>query len=341
MRNKHTISVFVVLALLISMISGSFAIDASSMDGDNYFITTPYEYPITPADDQWKELVSHIDMIDACQIPENILNHMSTEALVETVLNYPLLSDMLAWSDKTAGFKSVASNFNGLTELLSRVDAPDILGSSQIMLMQQKDINDDENYLERNKARCATLILNNINKDLMTAYTLPEPQTGAIMTPSGSYVLYYKELTFVDLANLFDNVPFTETDFSDLELHYEKTYPLAEKIGPISPSYNCHSYAWYSTSTNNKYWLLDINPYIYDPFYVAVRLSDAKKGDKVVYIDNSDYPPNFVHSAIVYSVPTNSDFLDRIATSKWDFMGVYKHPIGHCPYAGRYYNVYR
>ena len=55
-----------------------------------------YDFPIKPGTEEWKAMVSHDEMLKACQVPELVLQKMSTEGLVETVLNYPLYGDMKA-----------------------------------------------------------------------------------------------------------------------------------------------------------------------------------------------------------------------------------------------------
>ena len=82
-----------------------------------------YNYPIKPGTEEWKALGGHDRMLESCQIPENILKNMSTKGLVETVLNYPLLFDMMAYNSIQFGYDQVVSKFNGLQELFNRKDA--------------------------------------------------------------------------------------------------------------------------------------------------------------------------------------------------------------------------
>jgi len=70
---------------------------------------------------------SHQEMIDACEIPEETLRQMTTQALLESVLNYPLLGDVLAYDDSEAGFEAMVDSFRGLEEFLSREDAAEVL----------------------------------------------------------------------------------------------------------------------------------------------------------------------------------------------------------------------
>lgn len=86
-----------------------------------------YNFPIKPGTAAWAALPTHDDMLRATQLPARVLAPMSTEGLVETVLNYPLYNDMLAFNDLQYGFNTVASRFNGLTALLQRPDAGAVL----------------------------------------------------------------------------------------------------------------------------------------------------------------------------------------------------------------------
>lgn len=80
-------------------------------------ISSVYNYPIKPGTDEWKALKTHKEMLAACQIPQNILNNMTTEALVESCLDYPLFSDILAYNETQNGFSKIASRFNGLGQV--------------------------------------------------------------------------------------------------------------------------------------------------------------------------------------------------------------------------------
>ncbi len=80
-----------------------------------------YKYPITPKSDEWKEFTTHQQMIDACTIPEALLEQLSTEELYELVMD-SLILDIYCFNTKTEGFEVVKQRFNGLQELLQRKD---------------------------------------------------------------------------------------------------------------------------------------------------------------------------------------------------------------------------
>lgn len=83
-------------------------------------IDAPYDFPVKPGMPEWAACESHEEMVSACQIPENILSQMSTSALVETCLNYPLKYDYYAFNDIREGLLVMLENFNGLRELGKR-----------------------------------------------------------------------------------------------------------------------------------------------------------------------------------------------------------------------------
>ena len=49
-----------------------------------------YRYPIIPGTESWNALRNHQQMVDACQIPEDVISKMTTSELNETIIAYPL-----------------------------------------------------------------------------------------------------------------------------------------------------------------------------------------------------------------------------------------------------------
>jgi len=116
-----------------------------------------YEYPIKPGTEEWKAFETHDDMLKACQIPESTLKSMSTKGLVETVLEYPLFGDIMAYSSIQQGFEVVASRFNGLSELLNRKDA----GTELLAIYSKMNPQDiEENWGDIQKGAHAVSIAN-------------------------------------------------------------------------------------------------------------------------------------------------------------------------------------
>jgi hypothetical protein len=66
-------------------------------------------------------------MVAACQVPESVLEEMSTPGLVETILNYPLYGDIYAFNTIQQGFDVMSSRFSAFEELFDRKDAGAVL----------------------------------------------------------------------------------------------------------------------------------------------------------------------------------------------------------------------
>ena len=82
-----------------------------------------YQFPMRPGTPAWSALKTHGEMLAATQVPLSVLKEMSTEGLVETCLDYPLLFEIYLYSAPQDGFEKVSARFNGLQELLLRSDA--------------------------------------------------------------------------------------------------------------------------------------------------------------------------------------------------------------------------
>ncbi len=85
-----------------------------------FYISDTYKYPILPGTDTWKELSSLAEKVEVCQIPEKKLNTISTEGLLETLLNYPLILDYSFFDKMQNGFNRIKTENNGFAELYGR-----------------------------------------------------------------------------------------------------------------------------------------------------------------------------------------------------------------------------
>lgn len=149
----------------------------------------------------------------------------------------------------------------------------------------------------------------------VNAVASPNTQIYTITTPSG---------TILDCAFLVTG-EFSQTDIDQANYYEDSTYPNASRQRSATGKYNCHSYAWYSTSSSNNIWIHYNLYYTSDPYYSLVTIGNrfsipalAPSGSKV------DYPSDG-HSAIKYS---SSKLI-----SKWGDYGLYIHAPGYCPYA--------
>lgn len=273
-------------------------------------ISEAYQYPIVPGMEEWNKLKSLQEKIEVCHIPENILTNMTTEALIETVLNYPLAINIVAYDSPQIGLDEVTKYFNGLQELSTRTDATQKIK----MIVSKNDSNINDNLLK--KVFFSVLSGNYQNRSIVTQYD----KMGTIhydYTPAGTMVPLIYNSTWADHG-------MTAEDGEYWQNLYMSTYYDALVITSENPAYNCHSYTFVSTSTSNKYWLQPsyASYYINDGSYSVV--SPANVGDKVWY--------GSYHSAIVRSISSG------IVTvrSKWGYAGVFEHKVADCPYNSSY-----
>lgn len=291
----------------------------------SYPITTPYEYPIKPGTNEWINFKTHAEKVEACQIPQEILCKMSTEALVETILNYPLLIDMFAWNTFEDGYFMLSKTFNGIKELEYRNDSVYIVNNyketKSFFGRESSSINNNELILK-------PLYLDIINCGLINSRLVnkaPNDSVGSyatyryVYTPKGTAVAATYDTMWSDIRE-------TEAQLQAAQNDVPKTYPSATLLRPYNIKYNCHSYAWYSTSSANKYWIDDPISYMTDGSYIKSNLA---VGAKVFY--DSALGDKYDHSGIVtgYNYPIGGGvFVD----SKWGKLGLYNHNLGDCPY---------
>jgi len=83
-------------------------------------LTLSFSYPVKPGMDEWKQLQSIEEMVNACQIPESIISSLSTKELMAICLQYPLLFTVFAYNNYDDGIDKLFNDFNGIRELFKR-----------------------------------------------------------------------------------------------------------------------------------------------------------------------------------------------------------------------------
>ncbi len=122
---RRLLAVLLATLCVLTSVSGYTYADATPV----YTIDEAYVYPVLPGTDEWKALKDMSEKVAACDVPVTVLQNMTTEALAETVLTYPLLSCMLVYNSLEEGYAAVSSYFPGLAELEARPDAAAVLAS--------------------------------------------------------------------------------------------------------------------------------------------------------------------------------------------------------------------
>ncbi len=324
----------------------------------------PYVFPITPESYEWKNFKTKQEILTVCQIPEEKLKNMTTEALLETVLDYPLITDYLAFNSFEDACNVMCNDFNGFEELLSREDVTTVVlnryATSNVLTINE--VNTDDVTLFFEPATIEYLIVCDeikngkfvtkeaeILENLHTAKVIERNNAGIYSYNSEIYSTYQDEDTEVEAGEIWTAVPngtvktpngtnvrevyqrspeLTDVEKESLNRVIDSRYPYAVRVGEATVNYNCHSYAWYSNTTSNPYWIgLFLRPdeYITDGSYSLYTNGSPRDGMKAWYNGGE-------HSGICIGARLIDGAQVFYIESKWGMYGVYQHTISHCPY---------
>ena len=319
-----------------------------------------YEYPVVPGTSEWNDLDTFTQRLAACRIPQETLDAMTTEALVNAVKEFPFLGNILIYENTEISYKNLVAQCDALRELLTRPDGPNLLAEMYVSLtsaMKTKSSSDYEtygigvlypvffeiilgqsevyngmDYRHQLSIELASKRYNEGEYSYMdrTIENSEENITRAIsapVTPNGN-VVPYEDHT--------DYPQFTNAEKAAGNQYIQDTYTIISVVSDPNLYYNCHSYAWHSTSTSNVYWIPDPSLYMSDGSYS--EQSSGSSGDKVFYCnpgtEMSEITGDILgdHSGIVVAGSGNS----MIINSKWGVYGVYKHYIYNSAYSGNH-----
>lgn len=178
-----------------------------------------YEFPIDENSSEWKEYDSHDEMIEACTIPEEVLQNASTEQLLEMVLDYPLLCDIYLYDTVEEGIAKVASDFNGFQELMSRADFEEnVLGRYLTTDIKDATDNNEEIFTEVSEIVLLEDIL--AQKDVIDSFsdeqidTLVDSVEEKTEKKMNNEAFEGNESTFYDVSS--ENGVIDELDIKDL-----------------------------------------------------------------------------------------------------------------------------
>jgi hypothetical protein len=219
------------------------------------------------------------------------------------------------------GISEVSRYFPGIQELANRSDAVSVLGqyvNDRAVAMSDSD--------------------KEVDLALYDAYTLMgyigaiEPSSTTtlgvtnVYTPNGNSVPVIVDMNWVEVSAYLGYDSAIDYDYALAQSKQcETVYPSATLYRNPAPNYNCHSYAWYSTATTNKYWMPDPSEYIEDGSYEGTT---AAVGCKVTYYRLSDGV--YTHSGRIVATPGGP----VTVRSKWGALGVFTHDVDDCPYVG-------
>ncbi len=351
-----------VLALVLSNMSPVTVVAATAVM-DNM----PYDFPVTPDDDGWKEFTTKQEMLDVCQIPQNKLENMTTEALLETVLNYPLIGTYTAFNSIEDACAVMSDDFNGFDELFSRSDISEILmekySGVQVVTAKEVEIVPTEEFFLPSTIEylfaCDEIKNGEYSDkqaeevyDLLDEKMKERESAGIYSTASEVYANYMLQKSGVNMLQAGENfkkvtiktpkgsvIPeaysrspeYTKAEIKEINEWYDKEWPLAKRVSSATIKYNCHSYAWYNRSTSNAYWI-DKGPasiYVKDGIYSKYTGGTARSG--MIYYYNGGE-----HSGVAIGTEMVSGAQVFYVRSKWGSAPLYEHPFNYCPYSSKH-----
>ena len=109
-----------------------------------------WDFPVKPGSEEWKKLETYQDKLNVYNIPNDILENISTEELVKSCLKYPELRLIFTRNSLQKGYNYIRTKFNGFRELESRSDA----GHELIKVYKNynpENINNKSSTLERGR----------------------------------------------------------------------------------------------------------------------------------------------------------------------------------------------
>lgn len=367
---KSILKRFISAGITMVISAGVFATPAYAA---NELINEPYEYPIVQGTEEWAALMSFPEKIEACKIPEGKIEAMSTEALIETILNHPLWPIYIAYEKDDVYDIYRDKIINALPELESREDADELL----LKVYQQDRVGRISAYNATDKNASKSEFLEVLlaepvfyddlsNSELVTLDVVaaekaevreksPEIYPTASVfysvlqakqqaTTRASTYVYTPRGTAVSVVR--NNYPYSSTDDNYYYSLYRPTFPsIVQKSGyTTNANYNCHSYAWYSTSKTNPYWMDDPRPYMNDGSYRVVYPANGTvpaTGLRVFF--NSGTSKRTWHSVIVvgsYGNPSSGQNYNLCKVeSKWGEAPVYIHRLLDHPWTVNFSGV--
>lgn len=93
-----------------------------------------YEYPITANSEEWGVMSSKAKA-EALMIPEKIVKRMTDKALIQAIVDYPLLTDLYASGKIEDGLVVFSHQCSAYKELISRSSAKDSFLTDGISIM--------------------------------------------------------------------------------------------------------------------------------------------------------------------------------------------------------------
>ena len=116
--SKKLFSCFVLIFILIII---PITIKTADSTNNIYSITEPYVYPLEQGSEEWLAMQPD-ERVEAYYISPEIINNMSTEALLQTVMNNPYFTSVIAFETIELELEYASRTISGFDELMARKD---------------------------------------------------------------------------------------------------------------------------------------------------------------------------------------------------------------------------
>lgn len=323
---KKIVAMVLGCLLVCTMGAAALDVDIKSTFSGIFALDEPYAFPYEPGTQEWDDLGSYTNRLAASQIPQDILLQLNTTALLQTILEYPFLGDITAFNTYNETFDMMKFKFNAVDELLRREDCYD--AAYEIYQSQSMNIN-EHNALDLTQITFIEVLLSR-DELLSTLSETQKEQLEALKTAKYEQKLQYPEIYGVTLYTPYmldgflpvddETAPYVTTpthgrysikwiytgcgtkveawvvqeslttaEYNN-ELNRARSYSSATILANPTLRYNCHSYAFWDTSTSNEYWIN--NPINFLACYNSI--SSPSVNAKIYYNASS-------HSGIVES----------------------------------------
>lgn len=204
-------------------------------------ITDDWKFPVRPGTQEWENLKTYTDRLNAYNIPEIQIMTMSTEGLAKTCLNYPEFRLIFTRNDLQSGYKYIETIFNGFQEVKIRKDA----GRKLLDIYKEMDAAKfDKNWKNLDKGKfmvkftyielmlAQSEILNNMNaadkKDLISEATKKFESKNRFSEEYGIIGLKTSVLILARILELDGNLSRNETVMSDNAVNAFLYFALVE-----------------------------------------------------------------------------------------------------------------
>lgn len=135
---KKILSAFLSSAIMLFSVSTTVFAGYES-EKASYTITSASKatefYKSVMKNPEWSATISRTERGERLQLPEKLLENMTTSALVDAVVEYPFFSDIYFFDNVKIGAEVLYDTFNGVRELADRPDA------ATVLLQKYKDEN--------------------------------------------------------------------------------------------------------------------------------------------------------------------------------------------------------